>query len=68
MKTGKTYYIKNYNFHEILTCLIHGYKNIGQNNPYIIKEQAFGGGACVCHGHFWGRSLCLCQHRLLPQN
>jgi hypothetical protein len=18
-------------------------------NPYIIKEQAFGGGACVCH-------------------
>jgi hypothetical protein len=36
--------------------------------PYIIKEQAFGGRACVCHGHFWGRSLCLCQHRLLPQN
>jgi hypothetical protein len=21
-------------------------------NPYIIKQQAFGGGACVCHGHF----------------
>jgi hypothetical protein len=20
------------------------------NNPYIIKEQAFWGGACVCHG------------------
>ncbi len=24
---------------------------------YIIKEQAFGGGAYSCHGHFWGRSL-----------
>ncbi len=32
MKTGKNHYIKNYNFHEILTCLSHGYKNIGQNN------------------------------------
>jgi hypothetical protein len=32
MKTGKKYYIKNSNFHEILTCLSHGYKNIGQNN------------------------------------
>jgi hypothetical protein len=32
MKTGKNHYIKNYNFHEILTCPSHGYKNIGQNN------------------------------------
>jgi hypothetical protein len=23
-------------------------------NPYIIKQQAFVGGACVCHGHFGG--------------
>ena len=28
-----------------------------QGNLYIIKEQAFVGGACVCHGH-----------KLLPQN
>jgi malate synthase len=32
MKTGKKHYLKNYNFHEILTCLSHGYKNIGKNN------------------------------------
>jgi hypothetical protein len=32
MKTGKKYYIKNYNFNEILTCLSHGYKNIGKKN------------------------------------
>jgi hypothetical protein len=26
---------------------------------YIIKQQAFGGGACVCHGHFGG-GACVC--------
>jgi hypothetical protein len=33
---------------------------------YIIKQQAFGGGACVCHGHFGGRSLCLSRTQAPP--
>jgi hypothetical protein len=39
-----------------------------QGNLYIIKEQAFVGGACVCHGYLGG-GACVCHgHKLLPQN
>jgi hypothetical protein len=43
MKTGKKYYLKNYDFHEILTCLSHGYKNIGQNNILSLIKVYFNG-------------------------
>jgi hypothetical protein len=43
MKTGKKHYLKNYNFHEILTCLSHGYKNIGQNNILSLIKIYFNG-------------------------
>jgi hypothetical protein len=35
--------------------IFHSYRKY----PYIIKQQAFGGGACVCHGHFGG-GACVC--------
>ncbi len=36
------------------------YKLIQKYHPYVIKEQAFWGGACVCHEHFGG-GACVCH-------
>jgi hypothetical protein len=45
-----------------LFTLVKRYKNrpdLQSFYPYIIKQQAFVGGACVCHGHFGG-GACVC--------
>jgi hypothetical protein len=49
MKTGKKYYIRKYNFHEILTCLSHRYKNIGQNNNLSLMVYFIFGSRDVNH-------------------
>jgi hypothetical protein len=36
------------------------------DNPYIIKEQAFVGGAYSCHGHFGG-GACVCVNKVSTQ-
>jgi hypothetical protein len=46
----------------------HSFSKIGckRFNLYIIKEQAFGGGAYSCHGHFRGEA-CVCVNNVSTQ-